>query len=1319
MPPRASGRAVLGFLLAVVVLVAGFAATSPASAASRCGTAALTTASGAATQAGAGRPGPQRVGVFARVPRRVEQGQRLSVCALVGTAGQARTVRLEQRVDGRWTRVATVRAQRRVVLRGPEVRRATVVRVTVRDARGRVVGASGARRVTVRAARTLRKKTPPRKPAPTTPKPFVPAPPTPAVPPAPPGPLVPVPEPDPIPGGSVSFRTQWRNGSAQIVTRTFTATAGTTRTLDVDGDEVADFSALVTVTGSAPTVDILPLGPSAPAAAVEAIVVDPLHQVLGRDGLVVGFDAVDGRSPDAFIATADAGDGLDLSVTQDAPAGQGPPVVAWVFDGTPEAPVDPVDLRVAGDELADLRVAATVNRATGAIDWSLSTTNGTPTGVAALRVGTSSATPFADGLRVLRLDARDVPATGRISAAGPVELTSDAGPIGAAALVASSVAGDQPPTDPTPAITRTATATTIVAGDVSHARVDGATVALAGPVDGTLALDLTGAPALTGSLSGLPASAELQLDFARAGTAADPQTVRFTGRDASDAPAGLDRLTFTASGTAPLLGRGPVVDGDLRGLPSDLVLAVAQDGATTTLDATTPGGGDTTVGSVRIGAADAPDDSLYPVIGSDPADGVRLRARSGEPYALGVRATELTSVATTFDARPRVRASATDGPFVADGWTDGVAGRLVAGSGDLADLDLTADLTMGTVAASAAGPVNDLRLDYATNDPQALGATTFAVAAAGLSADTTFGATAIAHPSSGQRTGVQVASDQPIDLRIALAGPGRSATLPATGSPNTLDLDATDGTLTLEARLNGLRTLTVRPQTSGLHGHFATARDLNVDAVVPLLDGAGAVAGGDAALAVGAESGPTELALRVAPRDAADGGGELTWTADARTSRLTVARSGAELVAGTDRLSADVRGVPTGFSTVLRTPDADATDPLLTTAVTGATADSGGPRIDELRIAAGSGALPPSTGDDAWTYRGGSDPEIAVKSTNLKRLELTAAPFRIAVQHEDTLNGGTKPLELDLSVPRPATPSSTALGISGTLDTPSFATTVTATPDVSDTPQLRFAVTTGTADTPRGMASLSLTMTEAGGSPSTALSLLNLPRTFTGCVAGDGACVATAVADLPNAQGDFAPGSSGCTLQPLSGNIGLNRPYAPATSFAFDDAETSGDSPAISSMVTINASVTPSGGGTPTRLTNVRVHRLRGDLGGGSTSFPFKPMTSIAEGQVPRFYVYLDSDSSPFVLNGLQGTEFVSMLRLGTDALPARASEQVAWVAGAVRSSPLGCSIGQNVSTPRYGGTDCGGASEMTLNTSIGTVNMFNLPLFGDVTRIC
>ncbi|MBO9533554.1 MAG: hypothetical protein J7513_11340, partial [Solirubrobacteraceae bacterium] len=956
----------------------------------------------------------------------------------------------------------------------------------------------------------------------------------------------PSPTPDPLPGGSVRLETAWRNSSSVIEKQSTVVSPGDTTPLDVDGDSQPDFDAVVSLGSGDVSLDVEPTGASAPPAEVVAVVSDPQHHVLGRDGVRFGFDATDATSPDNFSATAGAGDSFDLTVDQDAPAA----AVATAFDGTDAARVDPVDVRLA-------------------------------------------------------------------------------------------------------------------------------------------------AP---------PESAEFGLDFSHAGTAADPQRLAFTGRDGSSQPAGVGEISFTADGGAPALGRGTVAAGTLDGVPSDLVLRVSHEGDATTLDAATPGGAPASIDSAKIGAAASAAAIRYPQIAIDPVDGLYLRDTTGDPFVLGVRASNLTHLEAAFGRTTRLDADTADGMIMVDGATDAATGTLTTGTASLPSLDLTADLDAGSLHAAGGAPLADVDLVYTLADAGVLGASTVKLAASGVGVDTTLTFDGDPRATTGLITGAELTSDASVNLRLALASAGETATLPAADVTNTLDLAATGTATTLTARVNGLRSLHVNPQSGTFSGTLTSSRPTTVNATVQTLAGDGTATGEDSKLNTSVTNAPTSFSLSVAPRAAANGGGaQLAWTGTTTTSQVTVAFSGPDLIDGVGELSADVRGVPQSFASVLQEPGSG-------TAVFSTTV-SGGASIDELRLAAGIGTLP-ATGaaSDKLAYIDGTEPEISVKLTGLKGASFAPSPTALTLDNVEAL---TKPVALSAKVPNTTGPDMT---LSGTLNKPSFHTEVSAVPAGAAPAKLSFAVTNGSTATPRTMSSLSLSFTNASSSPSAAVSLTNVPRSFTGCVADGGSCVSTAVADLPAAVLSTWTGPNACSPQPqVPGNVN-RRPYSPGTSFAFDDDGSSGTSNNINQMVTINASMAGASGAFT--INNLRVHTLRGDVADSGTTFTFKPIVSISAGEVPRMYAWMDSESTPFVVNDLR-TPAMPKLVMGTDSAPARARKRLAWVPGAVRSSILGCSVGQNISTQAQNALDCGGAKEMQLGTSIGTLNMFNLPLFGDVLGIC
>lgn len=258
---------------------------------------------------------------------------------------------------------------------------------------------------------------------------------------------------------------------------------------------------------------------------------------------------------------------------------------------------------------------------------------------------------------------------------------------------------------------------------------------------------------------------------------------------------------------------------------------------------------------------------------------MRLRDTAGDAFVLGVRATGLTRLATTFGTTTNAKA---DGPVAVDGVTGAVTGRLAA---DGAAPDMTADLTAGTIRSAAGSAV---ALAYESTTGLALGATSFQATATGLAPDTTIAL-------GGATTGAEITTDKAVALKLALAGPGSTATLPADGTSSTLDLEATAATMTLRARLADFRRVHIEPQTGTLGGTFTASRPLELTAKVA-----------GAQLQATVTDAPSELTLTAGPS-------RVAWTASAAADQLVVARSGP----GGRALSAGVRGVPTEFTTTL------------------------------------------------------------------------------------------------------------------------------------------------------------------------------------------------------------------------------------------------------------------------------------------------------------------------------------------------------------------------------------------------------------------
>jgi hypothetical protein len=181
------------------------------------------------------------------------------------------------------------------------------------------------------------------------------------------------------------------------------------------------------------------------------------------------------------------------------------------------------------------------------------------------------------------------------------------------------------------------------------------------------------------------------------------------------------------------------------------------------------------------------------------------------------------------------------------------------------------------------------------------------------------------------------------------------------------------------------------------------------------------------------------------------------------------------------------------------------------------------------------------------------------------------------------------------------------------------------------------------------------------------------------------------------------------------GNPYFNRPYAPQVSMYFDDKGTSGTSTSISTMVTMNADITLTAGQPHVIINTLRFHNLSLDFGQNGTSFKYKPLI-FGIGDVPRLYIYLDSQNAPFVMNDVQYPPSIDHMRMGTDSQPATALRRFVWEPGSVKNGTFAlCGVNEKVDTKARGTLACGGQKELTASG----INAFNLPVFGDILNIC
>jgi hypothetical protein len=143
-------------------------------------------------------------------------------------------------------------------------------------------------------------------------------------------------------------------------------------------------------------------------------------------------------------------------------------------------------------------------------------------------------------------------------------------------------------------------------------------------------------------------------------------------------------------------------------------------------------------------------------------------------------------------------------------------------------------------------------------------------------------------------------------------------------------------------------------------------------------------------------------------------------------------------------------------------------------------------------------------------------------------------------------------------------------------------------------------------------------------------------------------------------------------------------------------------------MVTLNANIDLGQGGRPVVIQNLRFHRVALDLGlhprGETFSYLFQ--------NVPKLYMFLDSNALPFVMNRVEYPPQIDRFTIGTDASPANGNRRLVWVPGRRSTSAVTTTIDNRVS----GTLNCGGAKVMETN-GLNLLNLFGV--LGEVIDVC
>ena len=1098
-------------------------------------------------------------------------------------------------------------------------------------------------------------------------------------------------------------------------------TPGTATAVDGDDDGVPDLRATLAVDAGRLRleVDRINAGAALPVA-VDGVLDDPGHTILGRDRLTVGYDAQDATPDQAVVSTPAAAATSatpTIAVDADLPGVTGAvTVLAKAQDSSSvsahfaDAPEHP-SLSASFGSSAARSVSADVS-AGGTTQLHALDSAGTPTPLDALDLTARSSVPFAGGARALVAHIDGLPGTATVAfggTAGGATVSVPGGSLDALEFVASSQMTAAPPA------TGQGVVDDVAAGDFTQSvRALGARAVSAAAggvpdvtVDRTAAASwrsetsVTGHAAVVLDSDSVPAHTELQFDGDGDGDATAHQLV-VSGRDDHGAPAALAALELTASSSAKLFGDATALRANLTDVPASTALDLRQRAGRTTLDVTSA----EAIGGLelRAGAPDDLDNVPLPAAGHQ---GVTRDVRSGHPFRLGARTTNLEDLDVTLGTATSVAATSAAGPLTLDSLTDTGDATLALNDAP-AGKRVDADLVAGTVMFDDSAPIDAVTATLSTTAANALvaGGTSGEIDLDSVPAQASLALTSSS--SAGVRTGVHLATTGSAIGRVDLRAHSDGRALPsfpdASGRIVLDDTTPTQVSFALRAAAPGAIDFAATDDGTSLSvdggstGGFVVDADLarpttprTVDISIPALAGS--------------------IALHLDRGADADGGGaRLAWSSSTPVSGFTAALDGATLVPGSDETSAAVTGAPSGFT--VRLPDQSQTPSpaLLTATVAGSTTGSGGPRIDELRLAAGA-ALPASGGDDTLTI--GANAGASVKLTNLKSASVaftgatTAAhQLDLALDQDDTLNGGTKPIVLGLT----GAGASPAPTLSGMLNKPSWHTELRLDLGAGlATAPLRLVAVNGSTTQPRTMSALSLSLAHLGNAGGS-LTVANVPESLSGCVARSGACRR---ADRPPpALSDYAASDSGSPAQSATAG-GINRPYAAGASMDFNDAGTSGTSSNISTMVTLNASLSFSDE-DPVTFTNLRFHRFSLDMGDNG-SFTYFGMS------VPRLYLFADGGNLPFVVNGLSVAPIMSA-KFGSDSSPAIADRRLAWLPGAKCMAVLGQPCGSTSLDRRASGAfDCGGAHGLSWrqNPGVGTVDVFNDGLGGNILNPC
>lgn len=399
---------------------------------------------------------------------------------------------------------------------------------------------------------------------------------------------------------------------------------------------------------------------------------------------------------------------------------------------------------------------------------------------------------------------------------------------------------------------------------------------------------------------------------------------------------------------------------------------------------------------------------------------------------------------------------------------------------------------------------------------------------------------------------------------------------------------------------------------------------------------------------------PAQFSLGIEDLPDPQGGSRMSLQGSDPIGFLRLAAQGLELLPGADAVELEINDIPTQV-----TVDLPEQGQLAALNANG--------HIGQIRLVAsdGSGTLPGNSlgnsANDLFRFRDVPDDfQVAARLTGVRSLGVNLDPINLTLQQDPAK---TRPVGIDAAFRSGDDP----VTVTGLLNKPSASTSLSVALAEGQATRLIF-------DNAANVGRLQLSANGLGSVSSANVTLDNIPRHLAVCL-------------------DPGPGC----------RRGGGRPYPTEVSIDFEDNGTQ-----TSGFTTLNANIALTAG-DPVTITNMRFRELAMDFGQGS-NFSCLGQT------VPRMYLFLDSDSRPFVMNSVKFPPTVRDFQIGTDGNHANGNNRLVSLNGA--RTTFGVCTGLNTSAS--GSLHCGGEAELIVRLGfLGDVNILDVPVLGALIPVC